>query len=69
MVVMPRRRSPLCCFLVSWLQVAIEPLALFYHNGFDYTVDPRYLEVKMIFWITLWYPYLDISDLQNAGKK
>ena len=39
-------RGPVCGFLVFWLQIAIEPLALFHHSGFDCTVDSRYLEFK-----------------------
>ena len=34
-----------------------------------YTVDSRYLEVLGTLWNTSRYPYLDISDLQNWGKK
>ena len=33
------------------------------------TVDSRYLEVQGTLWNTSRYPYLDISDLQNWGKK
>ena len=29
-------RGPVCGFLVVWLQVAIEPFALFHHSVFDY---------------------------------
>ena len=34
-----------------------------------YTVDSRYREVQGTLWNTSRYPYLDISDLQNWGKK
>ena len=33
------------------------------------TVDSRYLESQGNLWNTARYPYLDISDLQNWGKK
>ena len=36
-----------------------------WHN----TVDSRYLEVQGTLWNTSRYPYLDISGLQNRGKK
>ena len=37
-------------------------------SGLD-TVDSRYLEVQGTLWNTKRYPYIDISDLQNWGKK
>ena len=33
-----------------------------------YIVDSRYLEVEGTVWNTAWYPYFDISDVQNWGK-
>ena len=35
----------------------------------EYTVDSHYFEFQGTLWNTLRYPYLDISDLQNWGKK
>ena len=35
---------------------------------YEDTVDCRYLEVKETLLNTSWYPYFDISDLQNWGK-
>ena len=32
------------------------------------TVDSRYLDFQGTLWNTSWYPYFDISDLQNWGK-
>ena len=32
-------------------------------------IDSRYLEIQGTLWNTSWYPYLDISDVQNWGKK
>ena len=31
-------RGHICGFLVFWLQIAIEPFALFHHTGFDYSI-------------------------------
>ena len=33
------------------------------------TVDSRFLDFQGTLWNTSRYPYLDISDLQNWGKK
>ena len=35
----------------------------------EYTIDFRYLKFQVTLWNTSKYPYLDISDLQNWGKK
>ena len=32
----PSQKGLVCGFLVFWLQIAIEPLALFHHSVFDY---------------------------------
>ena len=34
-----------------------------------YTINSRYLEVQGTHWNTSRYPYFDLSDLQNWGKK
>ena len=40
-----------------------------YNPNFIPKVDSCYLEVQRTFWNTSRYPYHDISDLQNWGKK
>ena len=39
-------RGPVYGFLEFWLQSGIDPLALFHHGVFDYTVNPLYTDTR-----------------------
>ena len=54
------RRGPVCCFIVFWLQIAVESFTLFHHYFFYYLYFPVMIrggsnEYKQyIFWAELW---------------